>query len=292
MAHGRAVMRSWLSLVVLLSAVLGLSAWIYFKPAALHTDGYALSTLKPREVKRIQLTRARGDAAPAVIERGNANGGWRMSAPIAARVDPIQVERLLSVLDAHSAVRYASDDRGRFGLDNPIATLRIDDQQFTYGAVNATTREQYVLTNDAVYAVPLGTAAMLPRNAEALLAKDLFAPGESPSRFELPGFSVVLENGAWTVNPQSGASADVRNAWVDAWRHATAMQAAPHDGRASTGEIRIGLRDGRTLVLAILQREPELALLRIDEGVQYYFVAAAAKRLLSPPGARLNPDAK
>jgi hypothetical protein len=38
-------------------------------------------------------------------------------------------------------------------------------------------------------------------------------------------------------------------------------------------------------VLGIVQRAPELVLVRQDEGVEYHFVAAVARRLLAPPGA-------
>ena len=107
-------------------------------------------------------------------------------------------------------------------------------------------------------------------------------------RFELPEFSVGLENGTWSMTPPHDVSADDRNAWADAWRRANAIRAVRHDGRSATSEIKVGMKDGRTLVLGILQREPELVLLRVDEGVQYHFFANTAKRLLSPPGRKAD----
>jgi hypothetical protein len=143
-----------------------------------------------------------------------------------------------------------------------------------------------VLTNDAVYAIPLAQRNAVPRDADALISRSLFAPGEAPVRIELPEFSGVLKDGTWTFTPQpESASADERNAWVDRWRQATAVRAARQQGAAPGGEIRIELNDGRTLALGILSREAGLVLLRPDEGVEYHFFAEAAKRMLSPPGA-------
>ena len=119
-----------------------------------------------------------------MLERQDAT--WRMTSPLQARADAFQVGRVLSILGARSTVRYRADDLARFGLDRPLAKVTVDDQSFTYGALNTTTREQYVLTGESVYVVPLSHGAALPREPDALIARELFAPGETPVRFELP----------------------------------------------------------------------------------------------------------
>ena len=64
------------------------------------------------------------------------------------------------------------------------------------------------------------------------------------------------------------------------------MRAARHDGGKTEGLVTVALKDGRSLALGILQREPELVLLRADEGIQYHFFADVGRRLLLPPGAK------
>jgi hypothetical protein len=296
-------MRSWISLGVLFGAVLALGAWIHFKPPARELGTHALSALKPAEVKRARLERFDGEktrtdadraqaSAPAaaqhpaiVLERKDAE--WRLTAPFAARADGFQVGRLLTILESRSAVRYPASDLARFDLDRPLARLTIEDQGFAYGALNTTTREQYVLTAEYVYVVPVSYGAALPRDAEALVARALFGAAETATRFELPDFSIALEDGTWRVQPAaSEAGADERLAWVDAWQHAMAIRATRHDGSKPAAQIRVTLKNGGVLTLGILQREPEVVLVRTDEGIQYHFFAASAKRLLSPPGSR------
>ena len=286
-------MRSWITLLVLALAVGGLGAWLHYKPRADEPVTYTLSTIKPAEVTRVKLLRQSAAAGfpseEIVLEK--RDGQWRMSAPYAARADAFQVERLLGILDARTSVRYPAADLARYGLDAPPAVLTANDQTIAYGAINATTREQYVLTRDHVYVVPATFAAAVPRNAQALLSKALFAPGETAVRFDLPDFTVALEEGTWAIAPiASDAGPDERNAWVDAWHKASALTVSRHAGEAPADDIRIVLKDGRTIALGIAQRAPDVVLVRKDEGLAYHFFAEAGRRLLAPPagGERAN----
>jgi hypothetical protein len=117
----------------------------------------------------------------------------------------------------------------------------------------------------------------------------LWAAGETPVRFDLPGFTVSLEDGTWAVAPtMPDVGPDERNAWVDGWRHASAISAARRGAGTANGQIKVQLKDGRTIALGIVQREPELVLAREDEGVEYHFVPEAARRMLAPPAAVLK----
>jgi hypothetical protein len=288
-------MRSWFSLAALLLVVLAVGAWVYYKPAANVAETHALSALKPADVKRLRLERAAQGKAAEHDERGNPgqvlalvreNGDWLMTTPFAARAEKIPVERMLTVLDARSAVRYPVADLARYGLDKPQATLTLEDQTFAFGAINNMTREQYVLTRNDVYLVPLAYITALPRSADALLSLRLFGRDETPMRFELPEFSVALNSGTWAVSRITDeAGADERNSWVDAWRQASAIRAARSENPAPSQEIKVELKDGRVIRLGVLQREPELVLVRRDEGIEYHFFDGSGKKLLAPPGA-------
>ncbi len=81
-------------------------------------------------------------------------------------------------------------------------------------------------------------------------------------------------------------SQDDVNRWVDDWRLASALHAEPYAGGKPLGAIKVEFKDGRKITLDILQREPELVLLRPDQNLQYAFFPETAKHLLSPPGQR------
>ena len=285
-------MRTWFGLVALLVAVIALGIWVYLKPAPETVERFALSGLKADAASRMQFERADGSAGsgesastPVVVER--REGVWRISAPFKARADAFQVERLLAILDTQASARFAADDLARYGLDKPVARVTIEDQVFSYGAINTMTREQYVLTKGAVYPIPLAQRTTLPRDAEAMIARALFAPGEAPVRFALQGFTMTLVDGRWKLDPDAGgAAADERSAWVDGWRNATALRAARARPGPAAAHIEVTLQSGAEITFGIVQRAPELVLVRSDEAIEYALVPEVGKRLLEPPARR------
>lgn len=292
-------MRGWLPLGILAVAVGALSLWLWQRPANDAHTGLRVSERSSQQITRIRLAHdaPRDAAAPdaarnddRVLELERREGGWRMTAPFHARVDGLQIERLLAITALQANARYPADNLARYGLDAPRSTLMLDGETFRFGAVNTVTREQYVLARGSVYAVPLSQRQALPREAEALLSRALFAPEEKPVSLTLPGFTARITDGQWMFDPPIDAGADARNAWGDAWRRAAALSAERHDGRAVRETARVELQDGGTVELAIVQTEPELVLLRRDEGVQYRFLPEVGRRLLSPPQDRAAPS--
>jgi hypothetical protein len=275
MKHG------WAVNAVLLVAVVALGAFVYFKPRSDTPVSHPLSTLQANQVKHIRIER-KGDP-PVVIERNGDT--WFITAPVPAQADAFQVQRLLAILDATSAHRLAATDFTRFDLDRPLVRLTIDGEQFSFGAVNAVTREQYVLAGGAVYAIAPRYGAMMPVNIAHLIRKQLFASNESPVRFEFRDFTVAQSAGRWRVSPPiSELSQDDVNRWVDSWRHAAALRAEPHSGGMPLDAVKMELKDGRTLTLDILQKGSEFVIARPDEKLRYHFAAETAKQLLAPPG--------
>jgi hypothetical protein len=300
------MIRRWISLGVLCLLVIALAAWVLRKPKAPDSEAHALSTLTAAQVTRIRLERVVPASAPgndastrkpsaattALLER--QADGWHMVQPVTARADAFTIERLLAMLDARSLARYPAKDLARYGLEEPIARVTFNDETFSFGAVNTMTREQYVLAQNGVYAIPLSQRTTLPRDAPSLISRALFAPDETPVRFALADFTATLADGRWTFDPAGeDPGPDERNGWVAAWRQANAARAQPYDGRKPLSDVNVTLQDGRTIHLGVLQREPEFVLLRSDERIEYHFLAETGKRLLSPPGVpRSEPATK
>lgn len=273
--------RSWLLNAALLLAVVALGSFVYLKPPSDAPARYPLSRLQADQVKQIRVER-KGDP-PVVIER--KGDSWLITAPLSAQADPFQVQRLLAILDASSAHRLAATDLARFDLDQPRMRLKVDGEDFAFGTVNAVTREQYVLAGGAVYTVEPRYGAMVPASVARMIKKQLFAANEAPVRFELGDFTVALRDDKWHVSPSTGElSQDDINRWVDAWRHAAALRAEPYAGGKPADAIKMEFRDGKTLLLEILQREPEIVIARPDEKLRYHFAGETARRLLAPPG--------
>lgn len=273
--------KSWLVNAALLIAVVALGWLAYLKPRSDEPVTYPLSTLKAGDVEKIHLERT--DRTLVVLEK--KAGLWFITAPLTAPAEPLQVQRLLAILDARATSRLAATDLARFDLDRPAARLTVDTQTFSFGTFNTMAREQYVLTGNTVYPVELRYGAALPADVTQLISKQLFADGEVPVRFGFSDFTVGSTDGKWTVTPApADSSQDDINRWVDDWRLASALRVEPHGKGRAIGEIKLEFKDGRKLTLGIMQREPGLVLLRPDQNLQYSFFAQTAKRLLAPPG--------
>ena len=271
----------WLN-AALLAAVVALAAFIHFKPAKDAPVEHPLSALKPAESRSIRIERA--GAPPILLER--KQDSWIITAPFTARADDLRVRQLLEILEARAANRLAAADLARFELERPAVQLTVDGQSFGFGMVSPVTREQYVLTSGAVYAVSPRYGAALPAGAAGLASRQLFGTGEIPIRIELKAFTVEQRDGNWRQTPAaSDLSQDDFVRWVDEWRRAAAVRVEPQGKGKPLAEIRVQLTGGAELALGLLAREPELVLLRADEKLQYHFRADAAKRLLSPPNA-------
>jgi len=275
----------WIN-AALLVLVVALALFAYFRPPTAAPE-YRLSTLKPADVKNIKIE---SGGAPIVLERGAAE--WKITAPLTARADKFQVQRILAVLGAAAKERLPATDLARFDLAPPPLRLTIDGQTFDFGMINELTREQYILTQYHVYLSKPGYGMALPRNVWQLIGRQLFAENETPIAFQFPDFTLAQHDGKWTLSPslKTELSQDDFNRWIDDWRYASALSVQPAEKRPATATIEVKLQDGRMLKLAVLQRAPQLVLARDDQpAFEYQFTADAAQQLLTPPGTTLKP---
>ncbi|MFI4922460.1 MAG: DUF4340 domain-containing protein [Burkholderiales bacterium] len=268
--------RIWLNLALLL-AVAGLASLLYFKPQSNAPSEYRLSTLQASDIQSITIDK------PAELSLEKRDHGWFITRPFVARADTFQVERLLEILSATSQQRFPANDLKRFDLDQPQARLTLGKQAFSFGALNPLTAEQYVATADNVYLVSprYGAAAAVP--PDNFLNHLLLTKNETPTGFDLPGYKLARVNGAWSVSPAPAElSQDQLNRFADEWRHAYSSASEPANPAPGAEQIRIMLDNGGSVLLHILQKRPQLILLRDDEMIAYHFPGDVAKRLLDP----------
>lgn len=274
--------RGWLLNLGLLAVVAALGWLAWQMPSRDEIANRTLSTLKPAQINHIVLARP---GKPVIkLERDHLQ--WRITAPLRARADEFQVLRMLTILEAKPSVQLPATDLARFDLQSPVARLTLDDVEYAYGGINPVTSEQYVQRGDTVYAIALRHGAALPADTESLIRRALLGENEQPVAITLTEFSLRQIDGKWTITPPaSDTSQDDLQGYVDRWRHASATRVQAHDGRQPLSVIRMTLRDGNTVELGVLQREPELVLWRRDVDLQYHFPTIAAHVLLKNPAA-------
>jgi len=268
--------------LLLLIGVIGLAAYAWQKAHQPSEPTHRLSTLGSATVKKIEVV-PRSRPGYTLEKRGET---WFLSAPIEARADQSQVQRILDLLSATSTEKLAATELQRFDLDPPAVKVTMDGQTFSFGTINPLTREQYVASGDGVYLVSTYYASLVPSSSDRLLTHSLFNEGEKAVGFRFKAFSVEQKDGKWTVTPpltgEEQPSQDDLNRWVDEWRYASSLVTQPWTGKPTPDSVQVQLADGKNIVFSVLRREPELILARPDEKLQFQFSSEVARRLLDP----------
>jgi len=266
---------------LLFLVVAALGAFAYFRPGGETPAEQAISNLQPSAVHSIRIER-RG-AADIVLDK--RAGGWVVTAPLAVRADALRVQRLLEIVEAKASHRMAAAGLERFELAQPAARVTMDGQAFSFGMVNAVTREQYLMSRDAVYTVNPHYGTALPADPIDMASRQLLGPTEIPRRIALKEFTVEQRDGRWTVTPAPAGelSQDDLVRWVDGWQLASAIHVEPYAGGNPQSDITIQLKNGNRVILGMLSRGANMVLTRPDEKLQYHFRIDSAKRMLSPP---------
>ena len=278
--------KSWFTLGVLFACVAALGLFAWLKPPKPQSAGQAVSPLKIADARQLRVLR-KGQAFATLEKRDNT---WVLTQPLQAPADAFQVGRLLAVMEAKSAARFPANDLAKFELNAPQAEFIVNDERFVFGAINNVTREQYVLASGAVHALDPRFAAAIPATPAGLIRRTLLTSADAPQRFEFGNFTVDYDGKKWVTNPSHGdASQDDFNRWVAQWREGSALRVELADQRAAAKEISITLKDGRKIMLGIVQTEPELIVRRADLGLQFVFVGDIGAQMMAPPLVREPP---
>ncbi|HYN27973.1 MAG TPA: DUF4340 domain-containing protein [Burkholderiales bacterium] len=270
--------------LVLVLLLTGLVLYAFFRPKERPDPGIRLTQLKRDDITRITVER-RGSPT---IQLQKRDGGWRISAPLQTRADPIQVDRLTDIVTATAKHKLPPGDPGGYELDPPQVKLTLNDQAFAFGRINDVTYEQYVATAGQVYLVAPFHGYGIPIDITKLVSRKLLDDAEVPVAFDFGRYRIVRdERGTWTIEgaypAQQGKlpSQDDFNRWADEWRLTSSLGAEPSRARGKDHLV-VQFKGGKKVTMEILQKKPEFLLVRGDENMQYRFGGEVGRRLLDP----------
>ena len=271
--------------LALVAALVGLSLYAYFKPGQSTAPALKLTSLKRNEIERIGVEPRTG--APYKLEK--KAGTWRLVAPLNAQADQTQVDRLLDIASAPAKQKLANPDLSQLGLQPPQVRVTLNDRVFAFGRVNDITYEQYVAAAGEVYLVPPLYGSDIPQEAAKLLSRRLLDAGEIPVGFDFGRYRIVRnDKGVWAAAgdfataPDKGLSQDDFNRWADEWRYTSALSVTPYKDRGAGELITVRFREGKTVTMRMLQKQPEFQLVREDNSLRYQFGVDVGRRLLDP----------
>jgi hypothetical protein len=271
--------------LLLIAALVALSLYAYYKPWQRADPTIKLTQLKRDDVTRITVE-PRGAAA---IKLEKHDGAWRIVAPLSAQAETTQVDRLVDIVNANAKRKLANPDLVQLDLSPPQVRVILNDQSFAFGRVNDITYEQYVAAGDGVYLVPPLYGYDIPTDANKMLSRRLLAQGEVPVAFDFGRYRVVRDDkGTWAATGDFATTKDAPlsqddfNRWADEWRYTSALSVEPDKSGRARDEVSVRFKDGKTVAMRILQKEPDFQLVRNDNSMRYHFGVEVGRRLLDP----------
>ncbi|MBI3778188.1 MAG: DUF4340 domain-containing protein [Gammaproteobacteria bacterium] len=245
-----------------------------------------LTSLPAVAVAHVRIERP--EQPEIVLEKPGA--AWRLTAPIPARANNLNVENLLRVLAAPAETRFPAvpTQLAQYGLEKPLARVRLENEEIAFGALHPLKNQIYVLHNNEVVLIPGYLLSDAAAPYTRFIDSHLFEDNRKLGSLQLPGFSVSLKDGVWRRQPaDKKLTSDQSNDFASEWQNASALSVEKYSGKEAVDHIDIiGTRDGKSekMRLGILAYKPDFVLYRPDENLEYHFTEETGKRLLNLSG--------
>lgn len=163
--------RQWLN-VGLLGLASGLAALALFElDRERSAEILPLLDLVPTRIERIVVERT-GQETLAFERRV---GRWWMTAPTTGLANPVLLDPILHLAEAHCPLRYTADelDLKASRLDSPRLRLRLNDREIRFGTTAPTDGQRYLQIGNTIHLCPDGLYPLLTSAAGSFLGKPL-----------------------------------------------------------------------------------------------------------------------
>lgn len=282
--------RSYLNLgLAVVVAGLGVAVWLSQKQ---EDQGPALTALKQDAITNIVIEHP----AEPTIRLEKYDGQWRLTEPVQASADSLEVGGILSLAELEVKKQFdAGVDLKQLELDPPRYRVTLDDVRIDIGGTEPIQYRRYVSSGEAIGVVDDPPSAALDADFSDLISKSVVPEEGELKKIELPG--LLLEKsaeGAWTSPQQGEATAAQLAQLVESWKNARAMWNAAEPLEGSSGDtVKLTLVDGSVIDLIVHARDPQLVLARPELRVRYTLSKALVQELfeLPPPTADIDADA-
>ncbi|MFZ4700347.1 MAG: DUF4340 domain-containing protein [Candidatus Methylumidiphilus sp.] len=262
-----------LVLLIVLAALAGVA---FFEPGKEESKSVYLTDVDIDSLSRFEL---KNQESLVFEKRG---GHWWLAAPFQAPANDIRIRQLLMIAKAESRAHYPvkPEEFAKFELDKPKAELNLGQVTLRFGGSEPIDMLRYVQIGETLHLVSDDFSHQLLTGATDYVDKKLLPEDAKIKELSMPGLSAKLgDKGQWSLEPPGDASA--LSELTNAWQSARAIEVKRHEEQSMGDKIHLGLANGQAVEFVILQREPDLLLVRPDWKLEYMVAAESGKRLLS-----------
>lgn len=263
--------RKHLNLLLVAVAVL-LTATVYFSREE-ESAPPPLTTLDSEAITHIEISHP----GKPVIELDKGNNGWMLTEPVQITADATQVGALTALAYRETSLEYpvAEVDLERLGLEPPKWSITLDDTALHFGEKEPVKDRRYVQVGDKVLLANDPPSTALDADYSDLVHPKLMPEGTADiSLIETPELKLEQTGEIeWKVTPATADHGpDARAKLLAHWENARSLWRTRFDPatekQMDDDYIRVRFGD-REVEFLVLQREPQLKLLRADLDVVY-----------------------
>ncbi len=275
----------WLVNLLLLIAIAALALVALYEPGIDEAPRVqALTALDQEQIDTVRVHRPPRDELVLTRQPG---GGWAIAGHKVLPADQLQVSALTRLAQQKPVRSYpvAELDLARLALEPPRASVMLNDIQVDFGDTEPLEGLRYVRVGAQVHLTPDLYQHLIDAGFSQFVQRRLLPEQASISSLGLPAFSVKKSDGDWVTEPQQDVSADRIQQLIDNWQQAAALRVTSTDASTAGERIEVVLDDpAQPLVFIIVDREPDLVLLRPDQGLEYHWATSttACWRLPQP----------
>lgn len=267
--------------LILLLIVIGLIILLYLPP---HEPEIQPATqrfdIAAESVTTIRLDRGANDQ---VVLQKQA-GQWWMTSPRKWPANHSRVQSLLKLLQQTHYGQFSAQaqDLSNYGLQTPLASIHFDQTTFNFGSTEQLNHRRYLQYRQEIYMIDdrgfYNVIALMPR----YLSNRLLGEDEKIIALTLPGLSLTQKDGKWQSSQNEFHADDIVRLLQD-WQTASALSVDIDEKSEIKDkpviELRLNTQDA-PISFAIIQRQPDLLLLRLDNRLLYQLHPHQAHQLL------------
>ncbi len=276
----------WIVNLLLLVAIAALALVARYEPGIDQaSQEQALTGLDQKQIDTVRIHRPPRDDLVLVQQQG---AGWVIASHTALPADQLQVSALTRLAQQKAVRSYpvAELDLARLALQPPRASVMLNDVQVDFGDTEPLEGLRYVRVGARVHLIPDLYQHLIDAGFGQFVQRRLLPEATPVSSLRLPAFSVNKADRDWMIEPRQDVSADQIQQLIDNWQQAAALSVTSTDAQAAGERIEVVLDDpAQPLLFIIVAREPDLVLLRPDQGLEYHLGDRSDQLLALPQPA-------
>lgn len=233
----------------------------------------SLTALDSETIKHIEVRHR--DVPPIRLDKGEQ--GWALTAPVQIAADELQVDALTALAYRETSAEYLASevDLVKLGISPPQWVIQLDDTELHFGNKEPLQDRRYVQVADKVFLATDPPSTALDADYSDLVHALLMPEGTAAiTRIETAQFTLQKSDDVhWQVTPSAaGKGADARAKLLAHWENARSLwrnRFDPATDKPIKGDfVRVSFGD-QQVEYQVIQRDPQLKLLRTDLNVVY-----------------------